>query len=213
MFTKEVLLTELPKVAKNKAYAAEIEGGHYTEATPLIIGDYDPKEYKNYLTQAEIIRDDIIGKVSGTNAVKAAYFQGHVEFLGLNPDGSLVTPAPIGGNLVVVPLGIRSLDELATATGVAKADILAANPTLTAFDPLPIQLHIPGCCDHYVVEATDNRGQRTSETRTQIATQNGVTETELNRANLGVDWTRLMAGQLILIPRQTIQFRNRSAQA
>ena len=74
------------------------------------------------------------------NAVKAAYFQGHVEFLGLTPAGALRAPAaPGSANLIALPAGIATLPALAMATGVAQPTILAANPGLNAAGPLPAQ--------------------------------------------------------------------------
>lgn len=203
MFTKEILQAELPGAASNAALAAEIEGGAFPTPSAQIVGGYDAGMYADYLAHAEAIRDTAIGGPGGANAVKAAFFQGHVEFLGLTPAGGAATPAVGGADRITVPASITTMAALATATGVAEADILSANPGLTAAGPLPSNLNVPGCRDHMVVQASDGRigGVRTVETKAQIATQNGLVEADLDRANPGVNWTTLTQGQIILIPR------------
>ncbi len=206
LFTKEVLLAELPAAPGNVALRTAVEGGNYSPPTPDIVGTYDPGDYAEYLRHAENIRDTAIGGPGGANAVKAAYFQGHVEFLGLDPHGNWATPASPGTtDLIGVPAGITTLAALATATGASEAEIRTANPGLTPGAPLPASLNVPGCREHLVVEALNQVGTtiigRQAETKAQIATQNGVTEAELDRANPSVNWTSLTSGQRILIPR------------
>lgn len=208
LFTKEVLTAELPGAASNTALRNTIEGGSFPAPTPDIVGVYQtPPDYADYLTRVENIRDGIIGPVGGNQAVKAAFFQGHVEFIGLNPNGTWITPVGAGmADVVAVPAGISSLSDLSTATGLSIAEIQAANPGLTTSSPLPSTVHAPGCREHIVLEARNigARGSivgRQTESKTQIANQNGVTEADLDRANPSVNWSSLVEGQKILIPK------------
>jgi hypothetical protein len=206
MFTREVLVPLLPVAGNDAALRTEIEGADYGPPPPGIIPNYNPGDYAGYLQQAEAIRDNAIGGAGRANAVKAAYFQGHVEFLGLTPAGALAPPAaPGSADLITVPAGIPTLAALAVATGVPEAVIRQANPALGP-GPLPAQLRIPGCRYHVVVEATPwHRGlgwrrDARVETRQQIATQNGVTPAALDLANPGLNWGGLHAGDRVLIP-------------
>ena len=46
-------------------------------------------EYEGYLEHAETIEPTV-----GTDAVRAAFFLGHVEHIGLKPNGEMIDPAP-----------------------------------------------------------------------------------------------------------------------
>ena len=207
LFTKEVLTTLLPSAASNTSLSNTIEGGSFPPPTPDIVGTYQtPSDYAQYLTHVENIRDTVIGSVGGTEAVKSAFFQGHVEFIGLNPDGSWITPVGAGmSDVINVPRGITSLSNLATATGLSVAELQSVNPGLTTSSPLPSTVHAPGCREHIIVEALNTVGSsivgRQTESKTQIANQNGVVEADLNRANPSVNWATLVEGQRILIPK------------
>ena len=149
-----------------------------------------------------------VRKAVGENAVRAAFFQGHVELLGLNPDGSDMTGLRAKGAKVKItkPAGVSNLAELATATGLTEAEIKAANPGITS--ALMPSMVLPGCREHIVVGTTDRKGVSAVEGRKHIATQHGVTEADLNRANPGIKvkaatgaWPKLTVGQKILIPK------------
>ena len=138
----------------------------------------------------------------GEHAVKAAFFQGHVELIGLTPVGAMISPAPGGANRVSVPGGVTTLAQLASASGLSEGEITSANSGLTATSPLPAHVNLPGCREHIVVESIDPATRvRTAESKGRIAIQNGVTPLDLERANPSVTWTTLAAGQRILIPR------------
>lgn len=201
LFTKEVLTEEIPNAASDVDLRRQVEGGVYSPPPANVIGGYGPGAYAGYLSRVEEIRDSIIGGDEGERAVRAAFFQGHVEFLGLNPDGSQAAPASeVSENLITVPPGVSNIPDLSARTGVPVPQILAANFGLTLADPLPAQVNLPGFREHVVVESEDQRGVTRTETREQIAIQNGVTEAQLAAANPSVNWRGLSAGQRVLVP-------------
>lgn len=202
LFTKEVLLDEIPKAPADAALRKEVEGGDFSPPTAAMIGPYDPGSYKDYLEGAERLRDTAIGGPGGKAAVRAAYFLGHVEYLGLDPTGAVAVPAVPGSNdLITVPAGITTLAALAKAANVSEATIRSANPGLPA--ALPAQVHVPGATDHVVVTAKNIAGPPSpkSESKSQIAAQHGISEKDLERANPGLNWAALTEGQHILIPK------------
>jgi hypothetical protein len=172
--------------------------------TALIRDRVTPGQYAEHRAEAERIRDGgtPTGGAAhagvGEAAVRAAYFEGHVEYIGLAPAGSQLTglPAPGTSPLVPVPGGLAGLDELARRSGVPRATIEHDNPGIT--DALPASAVLAGCREHRVVAG---------ETRAKIAAQNGVSEADLVRANPDIaldpatsDWAAPAAGTRILIP-------------
>ncbi|WP_091724623.1 DUF4157 domain-containing protein [Mitsuaria sp. PDC51] len=194
MFSEEVLLDQIPKAPKNAALRADIEGGHFPEPPAGTVPPFEAGSYAEYLKHATAIRTAV-----GDSAVKAAFFQGHVEFLGLTPGGATASPVVAADrDLVTVPAGIATVSELARAAHVAEADIVAANPGLSAGSPVAGTLHVPGAREHVVVEA----GAGGSETQVQIARQNGITVAALTDANPAASWGSLAAGTRLLIPKR-----------
>jgi hypothetical protein len=186
--------------------------------TGVITDRKSPGQYVPHREAAERIRDGgtpVAGGPAhggiGETGARAAYFQGHVEYLGLDATGAQLAGAPPVGapRQLRVPAGIASVDELAWRSGVPKATLLADNPGLAT--PLPATAVLAGCREHVVVLAdathpvTGTR-TRTPETRANIATQHGVSEADLARANPDLPlsatsaWDPLTAGQKILIP-------------
>ena len=170
----------------------------------LLANRVTPTQYVNHRAQAERIRDGGTppgGSAHagvGEEAVRAAYFQGHVEYLGLDPAGAPLAglPAPGAPRALHIPAGIADLNELARRSGVPRATIERDNPGIAA--PLPATAVLAGCREHRVVSG---------ETRTLIAAQNGVSEEALATANPDVpidpassDWPALAAGRVLLIP-------------
>ena len=202
MFTAEILDAQIATAGGDAALRAEVEGTATTPAPgPAIL----PRTYTSPLdlpadrAHAENIRTTI-----GPQAIRAAYFQGHIEYLGLDPGGAPSAPAPAGAaDMCRVPAGVTTLVQLSAASGVPEADIRTANPTERFAGPLPARLGLPGCRDHRVIGVADAAaGTTVIETRAQIAEQNGVSEADLVRANPAVaDWTRLADGDHVLIPR------------
>ena len=208
MFTVATLNTDvLPRIRSGsmEPLRRTVEGA-ISPATPdatLITNSVTPTQYTAHRAQAERIRDGgtPIGGMAhigiGEGAVRAAYFQGHVEYLGLAPDGTPISGlSPAGASVLIrIPTGMSGLDELARRSGVARLAIETSNAGIT--DALPITAILPGCREHWVVSG---------ETRANIAAQNGVSETDLVRANPDIpldssnNWSPLTTGLKILIP-------------
>jgi hypothetical protein len=171
----------------------------------IITNSVTPPQYVAHRAQAERIRDGgtPAGGVAhagvGEAAVRAAFFQGHVEYLGLAPAGSQLTTLPATGAppMTRIPGGITGVDDLAWRTGIPRATIERDNPGIT--DALPAAAVLAGCREHWVV---------VGETRAKIAVQNGVSEADLVRGNPDIPldaatsaWPALAAGQRILVPK------------
>jgi hypothetical protein len=191
-----------------------------TPDTAVITNRTTPTQYVAHREAAERIRDGgtpVAGGPShagvGETGVRAAYFQGHVEYLGLTPAGAALggLPAPGAPRRLRVPTGIATVDDLAWRSGVPRASIDAENPGIAP--PLPPDAVLPGAREHVVVVADATHpttGVRTTqpETRANIAAQHGVSEADLVRANPDIPrdpatsaWPALTVGQKILIPR------------
>jgi hypothetical protein len=201
-FTKEVLSKAAPVAHANAGLVQKVEGGNWAPpTTQALVGPYTtPDTYADNLAHVEHVANTAPG---GANAVRAAYFQGHVEMLGINPaTGRFVTAAPVlvDPSLVSVPGGITTLADLADRSGVAAASIRAANPGIPAVG-LPPRVKLPGAREHRVAATVVSAGVGPRETATQIAAQNGVSEAALKKANPTVNWAALVRGQRILIPR------------
>jgi hypothetical protein len=209
MFTIATLNTDvLPRVRTGslEPLRRTVEGALSTP-TPdaaLIVNRTSPTEYVEHRTRAERIRDGGTPPGGAAHAgigeagVRAAFFQGHVEYLGLAPDGLALTTLPAAGvpAQTRIPGGISGLDDLAWRSGVPRTTIERDNAGIT--DALPATAVLAGCREHSVVAG---------ETRTRIAIQNGVSEADLVRANPDVPldaatstWPALASRQRILIP-------------
>jgi hypothetical protein len=147
----------------------------------------------------EAIQSHLGGAAIGArNAMKAVFFQGHIEYLGFDQAGNPLT-APAGPqDQITVPAVIATFAALATAVNVPEAALRTANPGTA--EPLAGRVHAPGCREHRVVTSSDAATTR-AETKSVIATQNSVTEPALTAANPGVNWAALTANQIIIIPR------------
>jgi hypothetical protein len=209
MFTVSTLNTDvLPRARVGRAEPLRrvVEGALSPPApdATLITNRITPAQYTEHLAAAERIRDGgtpaggarHIGV--GEAAVRAAFFQGHVEYIGLAPGGAQAAGLRAAGTTqqTRIPGGIADLNDLALRTGVPRLTILADNPGIT--DALPPTAVLRSCLEHQVVPG---------ESRANIAAQHGVAEADLVRANpdVAVDpitnqWPPLAAGQRLLIP-------------
>ena len=157
----------------------------------------------NYATYVENVEAavDIIG---GVNGLLAIFLQGHVEFLGLDRNGSWesgIRLLPGGARCTVMPTVMRSLQDLASATGKAADKIIDDNPDdiadgLKGTQPWPSQVRLPGFHGHRVVVAADDDGHM-SESWADIAAQHGVTVAALKKANPGVSDPEPVAWMLV----------------
>ncbi|MEA2310928.1 MAG: hypothetical protein QOE28_896, partial [Solirubrobacteraceae bacterium] len=204
MFAKEVMIpvTAAAKGGDSKLRVA-VEGGDFPGFTPDLVPDYKPApQYADFLKAAEGIRDAV-----GVANAKAAFFQGHVELLGLTTQGKQAPPAADGSDgMVKVPAAVSTPFALAVLTGADQAAITAANPGLPPNGPLPSRVRVPGTRYHRVVEAiqrdpdTDKTVARQGETGEEIAAQNGITLADLMRANPGLNRRVPKPGEELLIP-------------
>ncbi|MEX5635267.1 LysM peptidoglycan-binding domain-containing protein [Parafrankia sp. FMc2] len=131
----------------------------------------------------------------GENAIHAAFFQGHTEFLGtavshagerypmppvtMGPDGARRLPFPVTS-------GRRGHDWISRGTGIPaetfaklNADVALDEAKSFVPDGMDLQISVPGFRAHRVLGLADGVG----ETWEQIARQNGTTVDELMRIN------------------------------
>jgi hypothetical protein len=207
LFTREVLRTAIPrarggdKVIQARVEGTDARGNVFPGFTPALIRDYDSGQYTGYLANV----DRLVG-VTSLAAAKAAYFQGHVELIGLTPAGAVAAPAVAGTHdLIPVPAGITSVLGLAVALGSTTAAILGANPGMTAATIPTGDVHVPGAGRHTLVESKeeDARGlvmDRRTESPDQVANQHGIDVAALRRANPGFAWATAGAGTVVRIP-------------
>lgn len=193
LFTKDVLLHG-GQIATAQADAdvtrrEDVEGGDVPGFEARFVDDYDAGEYQSYLDHAENIQAAV-----GRDAARAAFFLGHVEHIGLKPNGDLIDPgAPdaaafLAPERVKIPSTVRSVTATSILTGAPESDILAANSGLTATGPLPASAHspgliIPGTTHHRTIKVRDRAGASAVETKADIAVQHGVSEHAIQRAN------------------------------
>ena len=201
-FTKKVLLPLLPTVAGNSVTRrTRIEGADNGAPSAAIVGGvYSPGSYANYLTRVENIEGHLGGaSVGAQNAMKAIFFQGHLEYLGYDTQGNQLT-APAGPqDQIGVPASVTTFAALATAMNVAEADLRTANPGAT--EPLSGRMRAPGCREHRVVIAGARGSGASGETLSVIATQHVVLPSALRAANPGVNFATLGEGDIVIIPR------------
>lgn len=193
------------------ALRGEIEGrdgggGLWPGFRPAWVARPDAGDYAEYVRHTRRIKA-LIG-ADGENALRGAFFQGHVELIGLDPSGDILTTPLNLTDQVQVPAGIADRAALAVASGVPEAEIARNNrPLAAAGAAVTFGMHVvlPGCREHVIAVGRPTHdvpaGPARIETPAQIAVQNGVTEADLRRANPAVNWTRLNDGDHVLIPR------------
>jgi hypothetical protein len=139
-------------------------------------------------------------------AARSAFFQGHVELIGLAPDGSMAPPVALGtGEVIAVPAGVTTVFGLAVITGSSTAAIVGANPGLKAADPLPANVRVPGVRTHTLVVAeemtpTGNALASKVEDPAQVAAQHGLAPAAISRVNPGFDWSKAKGGDRVIVP-------------
>ena len=201
-FTKKVLRPLLPTAAgADVTRRTRIEGGDFGAPSAAIIGGpYDPGSYATYLARVENIEGHLGGAAIGAqNAMKAIFFQGHIEYLGYDTSGAALATPPAPRDEITVPATLTTFAALATALNVTEATLRSSNPAKT--EPLSGRLRAPGCREHRVVIAGGRGSGARGETLAVLATQNGVTQAALTAANPGLDFTTLTEGSVVIIPR------------
>lgn len=210
LFTKDVLLHG-GEIANSKgdtdpSRRIDVEGGDVPDFDPKFVPDYHPGEYAAYLDHAEKIRAQV-----GEDATRAAFFLGHVEHIGLKPDGDMIDPsAPdahqyLAPERVTIPTTVRSVGAVSILTGAPEKDILAANPGLSPTGPLPGDAHttgliVPGTTHHRTLQVSDRAGGQATETKADIARQHGLAEHTIQRANPKLNHREPRSGEWVLIP-------------
>lgn len=141
MFTEDVLTIWIPiaKADSDTSLRKDVEGSDSTGALwpdfkPEFVHDYNAGLYTSYAGHAKQVRT-VLG-TGGGNAVRAAFFQGHVELIGLASAGK-VAAAPTGPAAAkgmrfhtVVASGptVETSDQIAAQNGVTVPDLEKANP-------------------------------------------------------------------------------------
>src|SRR5690606_25456264 len=154
---------------------------------------------------------DKISAEVGPGALRAAFFLGHVEAIGLKPDGSMIDPAAPDAAQHLMPQTVTahrtvsSVTGLSIVTGAPEDDIVAANSGLVRGGPLPAAayttgLTVPGTSHHWTLAVADRSGGVAVETKAKIAVQHGVSEPALERANPELYHREPREGEWVLIP-------------
>ncbi|MBD8061133.1 peptidoglycan-binding domain-containing protein [Oceanitalea stevensii] len=209
-FTKDVLLhggaIARAEADADPALRREVEGGDFPGFDPRFVPDYSSGEYSDYVAQAGKIAAEV-----GMAALRAAFFLGHVEAIGLKPDGSMIDPsAPDAAvhlmpRTVTVHRSVTSVTGLSIVTGAPEDDIVAANSGLVRGGPLPAAAYtsglvVPGTSHHRTLAVADRSGGVAVETKAKIAVQHGVSDAALERANHELYHREPREGEWVLIP-------------
>jgi peptidoglycan hydrolase-like protein with peptidoglycan-binding domain len=197
-----------PTIAGDRALRQAVEGSFFSE--PVNLADYaagspiDHRILDNHydsMTQA----DAIAARVGEAN-VRAAYFMGHVEAIGLGPStrsehslaGLASWTAGTGGtpDRYPVPAGGETVQQVRDRTGAVEIKDAAAAIQADASHVFAAGevLHVVGVRWHTAI-AEDTRGQ--------VATQHGINQAALERANhlpAAPPTTAVAVGTVLLIP-------------
>ena len=189
---------------QNEALRTVVEGSVAGLGAHAIAAYATPSDYRAVVDEVR----ELVGK-RGEQALLAAFFQGHVEFLGLAPDGQRLPGDSLRPNdrthvPLRVPKGFAGVSELAWCTNITTDAIRYSNQLgrdqedITAYD----KLILPGCREHVIVGTAGGA----VETADQVAAQHGVKKEAVLEANpdrpfdQGPNWTGMRAGDVVLIP-------------
>jgi hypothetical protein len=197
-----------PTIAADSALRRAVEGSLFSE--PVNTADYaagSPIDHRildnHYDSMAQA--DQIAARVGEDNA-RAAYFMGHVEAIGLGPStrgehslAGLASWAPgVGGtpDRYPVPAGGETVQEVKTRTGVDHVEDSGGMQWVDQTHRFTAGeiLRVPGIRWHTAI-AEDTRGQ--------IASQHGITQVALERANhltAAPASSSVAVGTVLLIP-------------
>jgi hypothetical protein len=170
------------EIRANDALRASVEGGAMAFDASVI----PPIQHYDQIAQARQIEARV-----GVEELKAAYFLGHTECIGVGPAAAAARAH--GTQYTVPPAGVATVPDVATATGASAAAIASANGIGAGDAVSPGQrLTVPGIRIHFVVAGED---------RARIADINGITVADLLRANPQiVGAAPLAAGTVLTIP-------------
>jgi hypothetical protein len=194
-FREKVWADTKARIPGDAPLRTRIEGAAYAYNSAVVI------DHSYYPSKADATTMASQMGAAGEANLRAAYFLGHTELLGLAGSGwsaAMRTDA----TKFVVPAGGLALPEIVRRTFVNETTILGANAGLTAGQTVAAAtvLNVPGISYHYsVVDDTDD----------SIARQHGITVAGLRQANPpDTRWesppgtkVKQTAGQKILIPR------------
>jgi hypothetical protein len=207
-FCRQVWASVRPRIAGDAPLRQLVEAAFYTPVANA--GDYaaggaiDQRVY-NHAYGSVAQADDIAAQVGEAN-VRAAYFMGHVEAIGIGvgttgqtPVGTIGTWRPKGlgePDIYVVRPGGESVGTIRTRTGAVVIRDAAGNTLVddTLARAAGERLTIPALRWHTTIP---------EDTRAQVANQHGITQAALERANnlpRAVGQTRFPVGTVLLIP-------------
>ena len=182
-FTERAYKDVEPKIPGDAALREQVEGKKYP-FTPEVL-----PPWSGYDSRKDV--EAIVAAMGGNEQnLRDAYFLGHVELVGL---GNWKKEMHGESGHFTVAADDTPIATVADVTFVSAADIQAANGWPASHNKLKKgQIAVPGISYHHVVEG---------DTQTSIADQHGITAVGLAKANPGVpDWTKLTAGQRLLVP-------------
>jgi hypothetical protein len=202
-FTKQVLDRGIPQAQADEALRRQVEGLAASDPAPPLTPDVMAATYNyNATYRPHVNRILQIVPTVREEGLRAAFFQGHVEYLGITTAGQPGAPVAAGtGGGITIPSSVASLADLSALTAVAESDIRAANPSVASWSSMPARAIVPDWREHRVVQAGEG-STGTAETPDQIATQHGISVSELERVNQPLigRWPRLRGGDRVLVP-------------
>ena len=199
MFTAEILDAQIAAIRNDAGVRTEVEGNATTpppSAAILPTTYTSPSTYQADRAHAETIRTRL-----GANAVRAAYFQGHIEFIGLQPGGAPAAPVA-AADQCAVPRGVSTLGAAGRRERADRGRDPCRQPDRDLHRSAAAAARAAGRARPPDRRRLRRAARAVIETRAQIASQNGVSEADLVRANPGVaDWARLADGDRVLVPK------------
>ncbi len=190
------VLHHITTLVEGKSWPVEKTTGFVSNTSVLMkratalrkyLSQYQPaSDYARYVQGVE----QVVATIGGSNGLLAAYFQGHVEYLGLSQAGLWDTGTRLR------PFGLRSwpqpsmdehstVAELAADTGIPVDDLVKDNPEFKKDGHRgdgPPQIFVSGFHGHRPVLYSDE-GTTSAEGWGLIAAQHGVGEAALRKVN------------------------------
>ncbi|WP_304523642.1 hypothetical protein [Actinocorallia sp. API 0066] len=193
-YLTQAVIASLKALPAHDAYLQELDdlvtGGFGLSAVPQAITGYTtPSDYVTYVADTRTFVREF-----HENALYAAFFQGHTEFLGFRLETVAEPALPARGDVrpVHVPHTVTTLADLAGYLQIPAEALVADNPGLSGDRAAwPSQIHAPGFRPHFVViNRPDDEDEVAVETPALAAAQNGVTPDVLQAHNPPYDPAR-----------------------